>query len=107
MQERLKESVDLVWDSMGEKDPAMVCRRMHEAVRTALEGAKDMDGLQETLAQLPEYVVVEICKNILHACKDMWPHISSHFQAAAAAAASRQQQMGGPCGILAMCGAGP
>jgi hypothetical protein len=50
-----------------------------QAVKAALEGAKDMEGLQDTLAQIPEHLVVEICKNILAACKDLWPQLASHF----------------------------
>lgn len=64
LKDRLKESVDRAWDSIeaSTTDPHVVCRKMHEAVREALRGAKDVDGLQETLAALPDQLVVEICK---------------------------------------------
>lgn len=79
LKDRIKESVDQAWDSLESQpqpDPHTVCRRMHEAVRRALQGATDMDSVQETLAKLPDAMVVEICKNIMIACKEMFPQIT-------------------------------
>lgn len=40
---------------------------------------------QAVLDQLPEGLVVEICKNILHVCKQMWPELSVRFNSVAGA----------------------
>lgn len=79
LKKSLKTSVDTAWTKLGNPDPRSVCKKMNEAVKAALEGAKDMEGLQDTLAQIPEHLVVEICKNILAACKDLWPQLASQF----------------------------
>mmetsp|Transcript_33583 Transcript_33583/g.74358 ORF Transcript_33583/g.74358 Transcript_33583/m.74358 type:complete len:329 (+) Transcript_33583:172-1158(+) len=75
LKDQVRVSVDEAWEKLESRDSAAVCKRMHEAVRSALMNAKDMEGLQATLESIPDHLVVEICKNILHACRDMWPHI--------------------------------
>eukprot|EP00798_Chlamydomonas_sp_ICE-L_P024398 gene24398-10002_t len=84
LRDKLKESVDTSWANMEHTDPNTVCKKMHEAVRAALMDAKDVGGLQEILANLPDQIVVEICKNILHSCKDMWPQVANFFSEACA-----------------------
>lgn len=39
---------------------------------------------QEALEALPDHLVVEICKNILHTCKNMWPDLDYKLQMAGA-----------------------
>eukprot|EP00798_Chlamydomonas_sp_ICE-L_P012379 gene12379-15567_t len=80
LKDKLKDSVEKAWECMSNTSPEAVCKKMHEAVRTALEDAKDVDGLQETLGNLPDHIVVEICKNILHSCKDMWPQMVRNYE---------------------------
>jgi len=73
--EHISTGMDEVWGRLKLQDNAEVCKRMHEAVSAALLDATHMEGLQVALQAIPDIYVVEICKNILHACRDMWPHI--------------------------------
>jgi len=87
LKERLRVNIEDAYNSAHQlvnPDPASVCAKMHAAVRTALESAKDMEGLQDTLqvlSKLPDSMVVEICKNILRTCRDLWPDLAARFDA--------------------------
>ncbi|GIL75960.1 hypothetical protein Vretimale_5606 [Volvox reticuliferus] len=72
LKDRLKERID---EAMQHVVPGTVCEKMVAAVKATLYDAKDVHGLQETLAQLPEHLVNEICKNIFHVCKETWPEM--------------------------------
>ncbi len=52
-----------------------------QAVRKSIEGARDVAGLQESLAQLPDSVVEDICRSLLHEVKLMGPDLEAAFQA--------------------------
>ena len=51
------------------------CAKMKEAVRAALAGAKDVEGLQEMLLQIPEEMVFKLVRHIFASCRDMWPEV--------------------------------
>ncbi|GFR47160.1 hypothetical protein Agub_g8851 [Astrephomene gubernaculifera] len=72
LKDRLKERID---EALQHVVPGTVCEKMVAAVKATLYGAKDVSGLQETLAQLPEQLVTELCKNIFHVCKETWPEL--------------------------------
>lgn len=52
------------------------CGKMRDAVRAALAGAKDVEGLQETLVQIPEEMVFKLVRHILASCRHMWPEVT-------------------------------
>lgn len=72
LKDRLKSSIE---SAMSHVDEGTVCEKLLAAVKSALYGAKDVEGLQDVLEKLPEHLVVEICKNIFHACKELWPEL--------------------------------
>ncbi|EFJ47580.1 hypothetical protein VOLCADRAFT_91849 [Volvox carteri f. nagariensis] len=72
LKDRLKERID---EAMQHVVPGTVCEKMVAAVKATLYDAKDVHGLQETLAQLPEHLVNEMCKNIFQVCKEFWPEM--------------------------------
>lgn len=72
LKDRLKERID---EAMQHVVPGTVCEKMVAAVKATLYGAKDMQGLQDTLATLPEHLVTEICKNIFQVFKETWPEM--------------------------------
>ncbi|GIL44624.1 hypothetical protein Vafri_2150 [Volvox africanus] len=72
LKDRLKERVD---EAMQHMVPGTVCEKMVAAVKATLYDAKDVHGLQETLAQLPDHLVNEICRNIFQVCKETWPEM--------------------------------
>eukprot|EP00798_Chlamydomonas_sp_ICE-L_P012383 gene12383-15575_t len=73
MKEKVRLSVESAWQPFQTPDQTLVCRRTHAAVRAALEGAKDMDGVRDSIASLPDKIIYLICHNIMVHCKDMWP----------------------------------
>ncbi|GLC33168.1 hypothetical protein PLESTB_000363300 [Pleodorina starrii] len=85
LKDRLKERVD---EAMQRVVPGTVCEKMVAAVKATLYDAKDVHGLQDTLAQLPEHLVNELCKNIFHVCKETWPEMRARCG---------QQAGGHPC----------
>jgi len=74
LKDQLKESID---KALSNVDTGNMCSRLIAAVKASLYGAKDVEGLQELLEKLPDDLVVELCKTIFHACKDMWPELMS------------------------------
>lgn len=75
---RLKERVEAAF---GSRDPKQVCARMCDAVRAALAGASNVEGLQHALDQLPEHMIVDICHAILCEVRAMWPELSERLAA--------------------------
>lgn len=74
---RLKDNVEAAF---GSQDPKTVCKRMCAAVRTALADAKNVEGLQQCLEQLPEHIIQDICRSLLCEVKQMWPELAVRFQ---------------------------
>ncbi|GAX80547.1 hypothetical protein CEUSTIGMA_g7985.t1 [Chlamydomonas eustigma] len=83
MKYRLKACMEAAWDQaeLEAQDPSVLCRKMQEAVRQALQGADDIEGLQELLAKMPDDVVVRLCKSIMAACRDLFPELQSRYTA--------------------------
>mmetsp|Transcript_28087 Transcript_28087/g.71598 ORF Transcript_28087/g.71598 Transcript_28087/m.71598 type:complete len:397 (-) Transcript_28087:670-1860(-) len=70
-----------VEEAFGSHDPKTMCVRMCTAVRAALAGAKNVEGLQEALAALPEDVVTDLCRAILCEVKKTWPELEARWLA--------------------------
>ncbi|GFH16776.1 BZIP domain-containing protein, partial [Haematococcus lacustris] len=77
---RLKDRVEEAFNS---RDPATLCQRMTAAVRAALAGARNVEGLQEALDKLPDPLVTDICRGILCEVKRTWPELTARFTALA------------------------
>jgi uncharacterized protein (DUF1697 family) len=56
------------------------CGKMRDAVRTALAEAKDVEGLQETLLQIPEEMVFKLVRSIFVSCRHLWPEVSKKME---------------------------
>ena len=87
--EALKDRLESSMRDVFDEKPAVVgscaekkafCSKMRDAVKAALAQAKDVEGLQETLLQIPEEMVFKLVRSIFVSCRHLWPEVNKKME---------------------------